>query len=150
MKTMTGPILCCALALTCGVAVADDAADPEAAAIEMVVSDYLEGWFASDPARMAKAFHPNLAKYNIRRVGKTETEYLGRMTAEELVAMAHHNSEWVKDKKLHEIKILYRDDRLAVVHAVSDGFYDLCNLAKINDEWKIVQVLWDRNDLGTK
>ena len=70
------------------------------------------------------------------------------MSAEELVAMAHHNQEWVKGKKFHEMKILYKDDQLAVVHAVSDGFYDLCNLAKINGEWKIVQVLWGRNDLG--
>ena len=140
----------CALALTCGAAVADDAIKADTAAIEAAVADYLEGWFTSDPARMANAFHPNLAKYNVKTLGKTETEYLGRMTAEELIAMAHHNTDWVKDKKFHKMEILYQDEQLAVVHAVSDGFYDLCNLAKINGEWKIVQVLWDRNDLGKK
>lgn len=118
--------------------------------IEATVANYLEGWFSSDPARMEKALHPNLVKYNIRKTGKTGREYLSGMTAEELVAMTNHNQEWVKGRKFHEMKILYQDEQLAVVHAISDGFYDLCNLAKINDEWKIVQVLWGRNDLGKK
>lgn len=150
MTTRTGLISLCVLVFVCGAAVADDAAKADAASIEAAVSDYLEGWFSSDPARMKRAFHPNLAKYNVKTVGKTETEVLGQMTAEELIAMAHHNTEWVEGKRFHKMKILYQDEKLAIVHAVSDGFYDLCNLAKINGEWKIVQVLWDTNDLGKK
>ena len=150
MKMKLVPILFCALVLTCGAAAAGEATEKDAAAIKAAVADYVEGWFSSDPARMKEAFHPNLAKFNVAKVGKTDREYLAMMTAEQLVGMAHHNQEWVKGKKTHEMKIVYQDERLAVVHAVSDGFYDLCNLAKINGEWKIVQVLWDRNDLGKK
>jgi hypothetical protein len=146
----TGLVLFSVLVITCGTVFAGETAKADTAAIKDAVADYAEGWFSSDPARMERAFHPNLAKFNVRRVGKTEREYLAIMTAEELVAMAHHNQEWVEGKKFHEMKILYQDDQLAVVHAVSDGFYDLCNLAKINGEWKIVQVLWGRNDLGKK
>jgi hypothetical protein len=40
---------------------------------------------------------------------------------------------------------VYQDERIAVVHAVSDGFYDVCGLVKINGEWKILHVLWDKN-----
>jgi hypothetical protein len=145
-----GLVLFSVLLITCGAVSAEDAEKPDTAAIKAAVADYLEGWFSSDPARMERAFHPNLAKFNVRKVGKTDREYLASMTRDELVAMAHHNQEWVKDKKFHDMKILHQDHRLAVVHAISDGFYDLCNLAKINGEWKIVQVLWDRNDLGGK
>lgn len=134
--------------LLAGGAIAGEQTAADRTAIESTIANYLEGWFSSDPSRMERALHPNLAKYNVRKVGESDLEYLAGMTAEELVAMTQHNQEWVKDRKFREMKILYQDGQLAVVHAVSDGFYDLCNLAKINGEWKIVQVLWGRNDLG--
>lgn len=136
--------------LLAGGAIAGEQTAADGLAIESTVTNYLEGWFASDPSRMERALHPNLAKYNVQKAGKSDLEYLSGMTAEELVAMTHHNQDWVKDRKFREMKILYQDEQLAVVHAVSDGFYDLCNLAKVNGEWKIVQVLWGRNDLGKK
>ncbi|MFH1844890.1 MAG: hypothetical protein ABIF77_16995 [bacterium] len=46
------------------------------------------------------------------------------------------------------MRIIYQDEQIAVVYAVSDGFYDICNLVKLNGEWKILQVLWGRNELG--
>ncbi len=141
-------ILVAVLVMAGGISAAKENATVNQNEIEAVVSNYLEGWFSSDAGRMEAALHPNLAKYNVRTVGKSDLEYLAGMTAEELVAMTHHNQEWVKDRKFREMKILYQDEQLAIVHAVSDGFYDLCNLAKINGEWKIVQVLWGRNDLG--
>lgn len=143
-------VLVFVLLFTCGAASAGEEAESDITAIHAAVANYAEGWFSSNPDRMERAVHPNLAKYNVRKVGKTDREYLATMTAEELVAMTHHNQEWVEGRKFHEMSILYQDDHIAVVHAVSDGFYDLCNLAKINGEWKIVQVLWGRNNLGKK
>ena len=129
-------------------AAAEEATDADSAAIKATVANYLEGWFSSDAGRMEKALHPNLAKYTVRKTRDGSAEYLGRMTAEELIVLASRNQDWVKGKKTHEMKIVYQDEQIAIVHAVSDGFYDLCNLAKINGEWKIVQVLWGPNDLG--
>jgi len=137
-----------AIVLVVGGALAGEPAAADRTAIESTIANYLEGWFSSDPSRMELALHPNLAKYNVQKAGKTDLEYLSGMTAEELVAMTHQNQEWVKGREFCKMKILYQDEQLAVVHAVSDGFYDLCSLAKINGEWKIVQVLWGRNDLG--
>ncbi len=127
------------------VSTAADAAD--AAAIEATVRNYLEGWFTSDKERMAKALHPNLFKVNVRTTQDGAEEYLDVMEAEYLTLLSGRNQEWVKDKKgLLELKIIYQDDRIAVVHAVSTGFYDVCGLVKLNGEWKIIQVLWDGND----
>lgn len=144
-----GLIVLSILMLTGG-ALAGEQTTTDRVAIESTITNYLEGWFSSDPSRMERALHPSLAKYNVQKAGKTDLEYLSGMTAEELVAMTHHNQEWVKDREFREMKILYQDQQLAVVHAVSDGFYDLCSLAKVNGEWRIVQVLWGRNDLGKK
>ena len=114
--------------------------------IEEAALDYLEGYFSSDPGRMAKALHPNLFKCTIRKFPNSDHEILQTMTAEELISLCRINQEWVKDKAgVKSLKILYHDPRIAVVHAVSDGFYDVINLMKLNGEWKIIQVLWDRN-----
>ena len=125
---------------------AGDAPDPDVKLIRETVTNYLEGWFSSDAGRMTEALHPNLVKYTVKKVPGSETEYLDVMGAESLIAFTAHNQEWVKGKKTHEMKIVYRDDRIAVVHAVSDDFYDICNLARINGEWKILQVLWGMNE----
>lgn len=136
------------LALLCVISTvpAGDTPDQDENLIRATVADYLEGWFSSDAKRMEQALHPNLAKYTVKKVPGSETEYLDAMGADSLIAFTAHNQEWVKGKKTHEMKIVYRDDRIAVVHAVSDDFYDICNLARINGEWKIVQVLWGRNE----
>jgi hypothetical protein len=126
-----------------GTAGADEAAD--AKAIKETVANYLEGWFSSDPTRMEKALHPNLSKVTIRQIPESSTEFLDIMTAERLIAFTGNNAAWVKDKKTHTMDIVYQDDRIAIVHGVSDDFYDVCGLIKLNGEWKLVHVLWAMN-----
>jgi hypothetical protein len=128
---------------------AADAATDDAKAIKETVTNYLGGWFSSDPDRMREALHPNLSKYTIKTIPGTKLEYLDGIDAESLIAFAAHNQEWVKDKSYHEMKIVYQDERIGVVHAVSDGFYDVCGLVKLNGEWKILHVLWNVNQ-GTE
>ncbi len=41
--------------------------------------------------------------------------------------------------------ILYYGDNIAMVEALSAMFYDYLQLARINGEWKIVNVLWVMN-----
>jgi hypothetical protein len=135
-----------ALAAFSGLAAADEAAD--AKAIEATVRNYLEGWFTSDQARMEKALHPNLFKVSVRKTRDGEAEYLDAMEAEYLTLLTGRNQDWVKDKKgLLSLKIVFQDEQIAVVHAVSTGFYDVCGLVKLNGEWKLLQVLWGPNDL---
>jgi hypothetical protein len=129
-------------------ALADGDTDADGAAIRAAVLDYVEGWFASDPDRMAQVLHPSLFKVRVRTLGDTGVEILDTVDAQTLVAYAGHNQEWVKGRQTRDLEIIYQDARIAVVHAVSDGFYDICNLVKQNGEWKIIQVLWDVNDLG--
>lgn len=59
--------------------------DADRAAIKSCVRDYFEGWFEADPARMARALHPALAK---RSFGQTSDRApaLSSVTADEMVA----------------------------------------------------------------
>jgi hypothetical protein len=120
--------------------------DADTEAIKAAVAGYVEGWFASDPVRMKEALHPNLHKVTVKRISGSSTDYLDVMSAESLMAFAKHNQEWVKGKQTHSMKIVYQDEKIAVVHALSDDFYDVCGLAKVNGEWKIVHVLWAMNE----
>jgi hypothetical protein len=119
-------------------------------AIEAAVMNYAEGWFQSDPTKLEKGLHTNLNKVIVQKVRGTDTEYLAAMSREQLMAVARHNQKWVEGKSSRELKIVYQDDRIAVAHLLSDGFYDICNLAKINGQWKIVQVLWAHNPAPEK
>jgi len=119
----------------------------DAVAIEAAVRNYIEGWFTSDPARMRQSLHPNLLKATVRTMQESGTEYLDIIETESLVAYAAHNQQWVAGKELKELHIVYQDEHIAVVHAVSTDFYDVCGLIKVEGEWKILQVLWAPTDV---
>ncbi len=128
-------------------ATAGDAAgkNEDTAAIKETALNYLEGWFSSDTARMEKALHPNLMKTIVVKIPNSDREYLRSATAEAMVSFTGHNQQSVKGKRFRTMKILHQDSRIAVVHAISDDFYDIINMVKVNGEWKILQVLWDMN-----
>jgi hypothetical protein len=121
----------------------EESADTKA--IKASVADYLEGWFASDAERISRALHPNLSKCTIKKLPKASIEFVDIMSKEALVTYTKHNQDWVKDKKTRTMKIVYQDEHFAIVHAVSDDFYDICGLVKLNGEWKIIHVLWAMN-----
>lgn len=118
-----------------------DAVD-ESAAIKKAALGYLDGWFKSNPELMESALHENLTKYRVNTTKGGTTQYLDVMTKAELVGICHVNQKWVEGKGHQGPEILFQNKDIAVVYAQSDGFYDLINLAKVNGEWKIVQVLW--------
>lgn len=119
-----------------------DGEGAELTAIKQASLGYLDGWFQSDPVKMKGALHPYLHKFRVNTVKGSEHQFLDVMTADELIGIAGVNQEWVKGKGHGEPEVIFHNADIAVVFAQSDGFYDLINLAKINGEWKIVQVLW--------
>lgn len=146
MRLMTVTILAIAVLAGAESATAAEKID-DTVAIEAAVRDYIEGWFTSDAERMKRALHPNLFKVTKRTTQDGEIEYLDVMEAENLVVLTERNQHWVADKKgLLELEIIHQDDTIAVVHAVSTGFYDVCGLMKLNGEWRVLQVLWSGND----
>jgi hypothetical protein len=122
------------LALLSFAALADDQAQIRAAAL-----DYAEGWYAGDAARMERAVHPDLAK-RIAQRGRVE-----HMTAPDLVAgtRAGGGKGTPKAKQLADVKILDVFGNVASVRLEMGGWIDYMHLAKIDGQWKIVNVLWE-------
>ncbi|ROU08555.1 nuclear transport factor 2 family protein [Lysobacter enzymogenes] len=113
------------------------------AAIEATCFDYLDGQLEGDPARVARALHPDLAKRRV--LGETADEKLGlrRMSKEELVeltlqgALKTPKAQWNRSCAALDVA-----GNVAVARAETPWFVDFFHLGKFGERWIIVNALW--------
>ena len=132
------------LAAAAAVPAAPTPVDPATiTAIEATCFDYVDGQLEGDPARVARALHPDLAK---RRVtGDTPDERLGlqRMTKEELVGLTREGAlktprnQWDRSCRLLDVT-----GEAAVVRAETPWFVDYFHMGRYGDRWIIINALW--------
>jgi hypothetical protein len=117
----------------------------ESAEIKKTALDYIEGWYAGDAARMERALHPELAKRMISTDPKTGRSQFNQMGAMALVEHTRNGGgkKTPQDRQLKEVTILDRYNNAAVVKIVASDWIDYLEVAKINGEWKIINVLWE-------
>jgi hypothetical protein len=117
----------------------------DAAALRRVALDYIEGWYEGDPARMARALHPELAKRIVVADRASGRQRLDSMNAETLVERTRValGSRTPPEKRQKDITILDRFGDAAVVRMEAAEFVDFLEIARIDGEWKIVNVLWE-------
>ncbi len=119
-------------------------------AIEKACRDYVEGWAEGDAGRVARGVSPELVK---RTIGKDQdgASYTSDMSASMLVAATKRNRGGVvmrdlePDKPLSlEVTIYDIASEFALAKTVNTkyGFFDYCQMAKVNGEWKVINVLW--------
>src|SRR5437763_8174347 len=142
VNVITGFIL---LLFSCAAAQQMGGANDEEAAIKKPALDYIEGWYAGDAARMESALHQELAKRMILTDPKTGHSQFNHMGAMQLVQNTRRRSgsKTPKDQQLKEITILDRFNNAAVVKIVASGWIDYLEEAKVNGEWKIINVVWE-------
>jgi hypothetical protein len=114
-------------------------------AIRKTASDYIEGWYAGDAARMERALHPELAKRMIStdpKTGRSQFNHMGAMT---LVQRTRDGigKKIPQDRQLKEMTILDRYNNAAVIKIVASDWIDYLQVAKFNGDWKIINVLWE-------
>lgn len=117
--------------------------DAERKAVTEAVLDYVEGVYEVAPKRIERSVSPNLAK---RGFYQQDGEYHEvPMTFEQLVDLS---KGWNKDgksanenspKKVEIYEIL---DKTASVKLTAEWGIDYMHLAKYDDKWQIVNVLW--------
>lgn len=105
----------------------------EAVAIRQACLDYVEGFFESNEERVQRGVHPDLAKRSIGEDGM-----LSNMTRDTLIGYAI-NQVW--KKPAISVEIFDISGNIAAALITSD-FVDYVQLAKLDGEWKIVNVLW--------
>jgi len=122
--------------------------DPEREkkAIRQAALDYLEGYYSGDAERMARGVHPELCKMipvTLPQTGRTMLNYSGS----ELLIEATRARTGLLDEDKRNIRLTIFDvqPNIALVEVLSTMFHDYLQLACLNGEWKIVNVLWKMN-----
>ncbi len=113
------------------------------AAIEATCFDYVDGQLEGDPARVARALHPDLAKRRV--LGDTPDERLGlrRMSKEELVELTKQGAlKTPKDQWNRSCTVLDVAGNAAAVRAETPWFVDYFHVGKFGERWVIVNALW--------
>ncbi len=123
------------------------AAPPDAAtlrAIEATAHDYMDGQLEGDPARVARALHPDLAKRNLVN-RPDETLGLGRMSADELVRLTREGAlKTPREQWQRTVSVLQVDQDIATVRLESPWFIDHLQMGRFDGRWVIVNALWHR------
>jgi len=105
--------------------------------------NYVEGFYSGDAARMEKAIHPDINKATPRDIPKTGRTILNYSTYASLIDFTSNKLGYLADTARQiKISILNIDDNLANVKIISANFTDYLQLAKIEDQWKIINVLF--------
>ena len=122
---------------------AQSAADIEA--IKQTASDYLEGYYQGDAARMERAVHPDLAKRIISKNPQTGRDRVDEMSALRLVQLARDGggTKIPKETQQRDITILDVYEDMASVKIVWSGWVDYVHMTRFNGRWVIINVLWE-------
>ena len=109
-------------------------------AVRKAALNYIEGWYEANPKRMEKAVHQKLLK---RRF--VSTEEIWALDKPSMIGITTEGRGKLPDPSLgkKDITILNIDKNMASVKIVSDKFIDFLHLLKENDQWSIVDALWD-------
>ncbi len=113
-------------------------------AIEAVAYDYVDGQLEGDPARVARALHPDLAKRAVRPApDKDEVLALRRMSKDELVELTRQGVlKTPKEKWDRSVRVLDVTGTVAVARVETPWFVDYFHLGRFGDRWVIVNAMW--------
>jgi hypothetical protein len=119
-------------------------ADPATlAAIEATALDYIQGWYAGDADRMARALHPALAKRMVHvEAGASQLDEMG---ADKLIAgtRAGYGKETPAERRLDDVTVLDVFGNAASVRVDAGDWVDYLHVVKFDGRWVIINVLWE-------
>jgi len=116
----------------------------DSTAIRAAALDYIEGWYEGNAERMERALHPELAKRIVRTTpeGKSRLDQMGAMTLVQ-GTRAGGGKSTPKEQQQKDVTILDIYRNAASAKVVASKWVDYLHLAKFNDRWVIVNVLWE-------
>lgn len=135
-------IACVATIASPSMARAQSAAD--SAAIRAPALDYIEGWYTGNAERMERAVHPDLAK-RIMNTDQRGRRVLGHQSAMTLVlnTRAGGGKQTPAAEQRKDVRILDIFGNAASVRIDAGTWVDYLHVARWNDRWVIVNVLWE-------
>ena len=109
-------------------------------AIHTAALNYIEGWYQGDAERMRRALSHHLAK---RRI--VSADEIWHVDVSWMIQATEEGRGRIPDpsRGRREVTVLDQTQTMATVKIVSDQFVDYLHLSKHEDQWTIVNVLWD-------
>ncbi|MGH7566987.1 MAG: nuclear transport factor 2 family protein [Gemmatimonadota bacterium] len=117
----------------------------DSAAIRATALDYIEGWYDGDAERMGRSLHPELVKRIVMINPDTGEPFIDTMGAGKLIegSRAAYGRQTPEDQRRTDVTILDIFGNAASVKVDAGGWIDYMHVAKMNDRWTIVNVLWE-------
>lgn len=118
--------------------------------IKRVALAYIEAQHTPNPKLMESALHPRMVKRSVFRNKTAQKDFVSEYFAENMVILAEtYNAKGDKFPKnpRKEVKLLDVSAKTASVKLLADAWIDYMHIVKTNGEWKIINVLWQYNDV---
>ncbi|MFT4664821.1 MAG: hypothetical protein ACI9XB_001769 [Gammaproteobacteria bacterium] len=112
---------------------------------------YLIALQKMDPVLMNEVMNDSLNKVTIGYDRSIKAEVARPTTRDQMMAFA---KDWNKSnskfpwKPNNQVTILDIYDRIATVRLVSDNWVEYLHLIKLNEEWDIINLVWQHKDVG--
>jgi hypothetical protein len=114
-------------------------------AIHTTVMNYIEGWNSGDTVRMAKALHPKLAKRGVVASPNGKIVELQKASYTDMMNWTASRANLPAVKEEVEVVIYDIGKNIANAKCVSKEYIDHLHLVRINNEWKILNAIWEFN-----
>ncbi len=122
------------------------ASESERQAVVRAALDYMEGALDADADRVARGVHPELTKVTVTSAPQGGGQYLGKSGSTQLIEIVRARVTYIVPEARNITTTVFDiGNDLAVAKVVSSAFYDYLQLAKIDGQWRIVNVLWAHN-----
>lgn len=139
-KSFLIPILCFAWLIPVA---QNDVPAADSTAISNAALDYGDGFYSGDAARMEKAISPDLNKAIAIQLPQTGKTILSYSTYTGLIELTRAKSGLLEeDKRKTVVTLLGINGDIACAKLTSSRFNDYLQLVKIDNAWKIINVLW--------
>ncbi len=114
----------------------------DSAAIVATAHNYIDGYYEGNAERMERALHPDLAKRIVSPRGGRDV--VQHMTATQLIQITGRGggSNTPKSQRRNDMRILDIFGNAAVVRIDASDWVDYLQVAKVDDKWMIINVLW--------
>lgn len=118
-------------------------------AIKQAALDYIESQHKPNPLQMERALHPRMVKRTFWKDKATSKDFVRETTTESMILLAesyNKNGDKFPASAKKEVLLLDVSERTASVKLIADEWIDYMHIVKINDTWKIINVLWQYHD----
>jgi len=111
-------------------------------AVRQAALDYAEGLYGGDPAKIVKAVHPDFNKVILRKLEPSGRIALRYTTYSQIIENARGKVGFLEENKRNiQVTLIDLRDDMACVKINSTSFLDFLELARLDGQWKILNVV---------